>query len=433
MQSWEGLKAQGDDGVKAEAGAVPSQILAGEIARHIEGIVACGPRPDGSDASRAAGRYLEESFRRSGLDVHRFPMIYKVIDGLRTALSTTGTAKEYFPCEANLRSGLTPVGGLEAELVFAGKAFNEDIERLDVGGKVVLAFEDIPFEGKQGDSIRGLGDRVTDCHRAGAAGLVFADYRRDDLIMTWGLHPDLAPIPCVSVSYPSFCRLRHLAQASRAIVHLEVTATVRDGRCDVLTAGAEGPGERPLVILHGTHYETVPACPGANDNASSLGILLELARVLGASGSNVDLLYIATSGEEGGCSGSIDYVAAHKDWLGRRAIAAIAFDQVAGSEVCLSAHGSETLNRLMIDIAGSMGYRLRRDDDPALRLRTGLSDVKPFAELGIPSVYLGGWASDLFYHTPADTPDKCNPNGLKVLADVIRATVLALDSGARQG
>jgi Zn-dependent M28 family amino/carboxypeptidase len=158
--------------------------------------------------------------------------------------------------------------------------------------------------------------------------------------------------------------------------------------------------------------------------------MLELARVLGGSYLELDLLYMASSGEEGGCSGSSEYVDSHKEWLTQRVIAVIAFDQVAGSEVCVSAHGSEPLNNLMIDIAESLGYLLRRDDDPDLQLRTGLSDVKPFADLGIPSVYLGGWASDLFYHTRADTPDKCNPNSLKALADIIGATVLELANKA---
>jgi carboxypeptidase Q len=426
-----GRMEQRGEMMSVEPRSLISRISAREIDRHLRGIVACGPRPDGSEASQAAGRYLEEAFRRSGLEVHRFPMSYKVIDELRTALWTTHPPRESHPCEANLRSGLTPAGGLDAGLIYVGKAFVEDLEGRELRGKAVLAFEDIPFEGNTGDGIRGLGDRVRDCARAGAAALIFADYRADDLIMTWGLHPDLAPIPCVSVSYPTFCRLRHLAEAGRAAIHLEVSGVVRNGRCDVLTAGAEGHSERPLVILHGTHYETVPACPGANDNASSLAILLELARVLGSSCLGVDLLYFASSGEEGGCSGSSEYVAAHGEWLARRAIAAIAFDQVAGSEVCLSAHGSESLNKRMVEIAGSMGYMLRRDDDPALHLRTGLSDVKPFAELGIPSVYLGGWASDLFYHTRADTRDKCNPNSLKALADVIGFTVWELAAEAQ--
>jgi aminopeptidase YwaD len=428
MPSSQGPKDQRGEAMTADVRTLTSQISAFEIAQHLRNIVGCGPRPDGSEASQAAGRYLEEAFCRSGLEVHRFPMSYQVIDELQTALWTATPAREKHLCEANLRSGLTPGGGLEAELVFAGKAFVEDLEDIDLRGKVVLAFEDIPFEGNTGDGIRGLGDRVTDCSRAGAVALIFADYRPDDLITTWGLHRNLAPIPCVSISYPTFCRLRHLAQAAHAGVRLEVSGVVRDGRCDVLSAGAEGHGDRPLVILHGTHYETVPACPGANDNASSLAILLELARVLGGSCLDADLLYIASSGEEGGCSGSSEYVAAHGEWLSRRAIAAIAFDQVAGSEVCLSAHGSESLNGMMIDVAGSLGYVLRQDDDPALRLRTGLSDVKPFAELGIPSVYLGGWASDLFYHTRADTLEKCNPASLKALADVIGATVLALSA-----
>ena len=40
-------------------------------------------------------------------------------------------------------------------------------------------------------------------------------------------------------------------------------------------------GDAPLIVA--AHYDTVPGSPGADDNASGLAVLLEVARLLGAS------------------------------------------------------------------------------------------------------------------------------------------------------
>ena len=224
--------------------------------------------------------------------------------------------------------------------------------------------------------------------------------------------------------------MRHFAESSECLIHILVTAKIHASQSDVISTGVEGPVNQPIIIVLGTHYETVPTCVGANDNASSLGILLELARVFTQIDLSVDLLFIASTGEEAGSFGAIEYVRKHRHWLEKRAIASIAFDQVGGNDVPLSAQGTPSLNRLMIKEATALGYKLRQDDDPELPLRTGLSDAQPFFDLGIPSVYLGGWTSDLFYHTKADTIDKLNPNALKVLADIIAASILRLAKDA---
>jgi len=39
-------------------------------------------------------------------------------------------------------------------------------------------------------------------------------------------------------------------------------------------------GESDDIILVGAHYDTVPGCPGANDNGSGVAVLIELARML---------------------------------------------------------------------------------------------------------------------------------------------------------
>lgn len=405
---------------------ISSRISAREIERHVINISSFGPRPEGSLSNILAGKYIENAFLRASLPVHRLPLDFIVLENLQTSLSVTKPFKKQYLCEGHLRTGLTSNDGLTAPLIYLGKAFPEDFHKSNIRGKIILAYEDIPFEGKGEMGIRYFGERVQDCYEAGGVGIIFSDFRQDDLITSWGIGRDLAPIPCLAISYPSFIELRHLAETTHVEVNIQVKASLQNRQSDVISAGEEGKGTKPIIVLLGTHYETVPTCPGANDNASSLAILLELARVLNSQHLPVDIIYIASTGEEAGSFGMIEYVNRHRNWLVDRAIAAIAFDQVGGNDVPLSAQGNPQLNRLLIETASAMGFKLRQDDDPEKPLRTGLSDVKPFFDLGIPSAYMGGWASDAYYHTCADTPDKINPNSLKVLADIIAVAVLRL-------
>jgi hypothetical protein len=59
-----------------------------------------------------------------------------------------------------------------------------------------------------------------------------------------------------------------------------------------------GDGSHPeLLIL--SHYDTVENCPGANDNASAVALMLECARVLASEGSDYNVRFISFSLEEG--------------------------------------------------------------------------------------------------------------------------------------
>ena len=60
-----------------------------------------------------------------------------------------------------------------------------------------------------------------------------------------------------------------------------------------------------LVIAH---YDTVPDCPGADDNASGIAGLLEAAGALAQHGFQKDLLFVAFALEEYGYPGSLHYV-----------------------------------------------------------------------------------------------------------------------------
>jgi Zn-dependent M28 family amino/carboxypeptidase len=60
-------------------------------------------------------------------------------------------------------------------------------------------------------------------------------------------------------------------------------------------------------ILVGAHFDTVPGSPGADDNASGVAVLLELARLLSEAGANYPIRLVAFDLEEYGLLGSAAY------------------------------------------------------------------------------------------------------------------------------
>ena len=69
-----------------------------------------------------------------------------------------------------------------------------------------------------------------------------------------------------------------------------------------LIAEKTGTDERRVII--GAHYDTVPGTPGADDNASGVAGLLELARLHKGSLSKRTLIFVALVNEEPPCFGS---------------------------------------------------------------------------------------------------------------------------------
>lgn len=62
-------------------------------------------------------------------------------------------------------------------------------------------------------------------------------------------------------------------------------------------------------ILIGAHYDAVPGTPGADDNATGMAVLLELARMFAAQPIKYPLRLVAFDMEEYGLLGSADYAA----------------------------------------------------------------------------------------------------------------------------
>lgn len=71
--------------------------------------------------------------------------------------------------------------------------------------------------------------------------------------------------------------------------------------------------ERWSGVLVGAHFDSVPGCPGADDNASGVAAMLAAAAALGGGGG---VGFVAFNAEEDGLLGSRDFVARGLDELG---------------------------------------------------------------------------------------------------------------------
>jgi len=73
-----------------------------------------------------------------------------------------------------------------------------------------------------------------------------------------------------------------------------------------------GKQENLPIIIIGAHYDTVPGTPGADDNATGVAVLLELARAIALQPLKYPVQLVAFDMEEAGCLGSKHYAAKFK-------------------------------------------------------------------------------------------------------------------------
>lgn len=165
--------------------------------------------------------------------------------------------------------------------------------------------------------------------------------------------------------------------------------------------------------------------PGADDNASGVAVLLEVAKLLaGGPTSDRSLVFVAFDGEEWGRRGSIRYVAHEETRPAKDALAMISLDAVGRlGDGKLLVLGTGTATE-WIHIARGIGFTTGVEstavaDDP------GGSDQVSFHEIGVPAVQLTtGPHED--YHRPSDTPDRIDAGGMVKVATWLREAVVYL-------
>jgi len=168
------------------------------------------------------------------------------------------------------------------------------------------------------------------------------------------------------------------------------------------------------------HTDSVPEGPGANDNASGVGVLAELAPRLRRVKPSCDVWLVATGAEERVYTGSPDHLGAlvlsrrvRARGLGRRLRWALSLDEVGrGPDFWLrsSARGvRRNVEGEMLTGARRAGARVRWVRDEG----SGNSDHRDFQIAGLPAAKLGvGARGEPGRHMPCDRAARLQPRAL---------------------
>jgi glutaminyl-peptide cyclotransferase len=215
---------------------------------------------------------------------------------------------------------------------------------------------------------------------------------------------------------------------------------------------AELPGDSNDVIIISSHYDTKLVKQfkfvGADDAGSSTGALVELARVMAANKQKPKLTYwfVFFDGEEAFCFdwdechnsnpsdpsaklpdntyGSRRYVSQliDKSEL-KRVRAMILFDMIGYKELRFG-RDEDMSSRWLIDTvwqtAKELGYGAYFVNQPE---GVGGDDHEPFLRAGIDSLDIIQLGSYPYWHTKDDTLDKVSAKSLKIVGDVVLASL----------
>jgi aminopeptidase YwaD len=144
------------------------------------------------------------------------------------------------------------------------------------------------------------------------------------------------------------------------------------------------------------HSDSMPAAPGANDNASGVGVVVSLARRLRLIGPWCDVWVVATGAEERGYTGSPDHLGARAlagraraHGASRRLRWALSLDEVGRDyPFWLRSPAAAPRSRVetaLLAAAGRVGTEVSWVRDES----TGNSDHREFQLIGLPGAKLG--------------------------------------------
>jgi hypothetical protein len=455
-----------------------------------------------SRGADATAWFLATEMRKIGLQpaaeggfLQRFDVVPMRIDReqFRVSVIRNGTERSFAPGAVFLPDPTRPID-LTLDVVFAGYGITapefgyDDYAGIDVRGKAVLVFDHEPEEDRPGSVFHGTGftlhantwTKALNAGRHGAAAL---------LVATEPINAHRsAPRAPERANAPPQALARSELRLPRFSVSPEIAAALLEGtgrtaaewqaEIDRAPSPASRPLERVQVRLRGVNEEPVlqpswnvagllpgtdpklrdetilvtahydhlgvqdgKLYAGANDNASGVVAMLEVARLLAPRPLPRSVLFVAFGSEEQLMLGSYHYVAQPLRPL-HSTIAVLNLDMIGRNEEHtpeslgayeLTASRPNQLNLVGAVFSPDLEAVLQRHSARAgLELSTKFDrdssmralfrcDHLPFLQKGVPAVWLfGGFHPG--YHEPVDTVDRLD---FDKMARVVSLTVLA--------
>ena len=429
-------------------------------------------RLTGSEGDYLAAEYIRSDLKASGLKqlykkgFQQFMVTDKIIFGPANSLTLNGAS-------LNLNTDFAPFAfsqnsSFSGEVVFAGYGFEinedslkwDDYSGIDVKGKIVMMLRAAPeIEKLKSPFIRYSKDRdkVLQAKDLGAAAVLLVSGKTFD--------PEDKFDPLTkgeqSVGIPAFRISRKIANQileanKQTIVDIEIklnelrkprsfnTGATVSGRSDVVETTVPTrnvvmviPGSdkklKDQYVVIGAHFDhlgmgglgsgsrvpdTVAVHRGADDNASGVGMMLELAQKLAASPESHkrSIVVIAFAGEEEGLLGSKKFVENPEIDL-TKVNAMVNLDMVGrlneNSLIQIGGVGTaDPFKKMIYASCDTTVLKLSLSDEGY-----GPSDYASFYGKNIPVLFISSGAH-LDYHTPADTWDKINYPGMMKISEL---------------
>ncbi|HEY6330362.1 MAG TPA: M28 family peptidase [Blastocatellia bacterium] len=476
-------------------------ISAERIKRHVDYLASdeLQGRRAGTPYADKAAQYIEGEFRRYGLSpaaqsgfLEPFSFVSDVLMGGENVLRVTaaGSSKLLKPGEEFVPLAFSSTREAQGPVVFAGYGISapelqyDDYAGADLTGKIVLIMRGGPDgdnpHGKFADYTapgRELEFKTLKAKEKGAVAVVFIgdkanfSYAPDsqlpyDLnfldagiaVIQLGQNAARSVLALGDISHGDLEKQLAGAAPARLLqgttIQIKTSVKKIEGKTSNVVGVIRGsdPHLSSQYIVIGAHYdhlgmggpESLAENPygkihhGADDNASGVAALLELARVLSLEKSQLkrSVILASFSGEEEGLLGSAAFT--RQPPVPLEAIVAMLNMDMVGRlrERNLVVGGAGTspawkplldrLNRL-----GPAGEPVAAGTSPRFKLSLeddgyGPSDHQSFYIKDIPVLFFFTGSHD-DYHKPSDTADKVNSNGVSQVAEFVREAVVLID------
>ena len=210
---------------------------------------------------------------------------------------------------------------------------------------------------------------------------------------------------------------------------VEVQQTERMGH-PIYNIIAKRNDDAPQIIL-GAHYDTrmiadqdpdlskrTEPVPGANDGASGVAVLLELARTLPDDTVPVWLVFFDT--EDNGRIEGWDWILGSRAFAEEISIeprAVVIVDMIGDADlnIYLEKNSNVAIRTKIWSTAEKLGYGKQFINEEKFSM---LDDHTPFLEAGIPAVDLIDFDYP-YWHTTQDTPDKVSAESLQAVGETL--------------
>ncbi|WP_342433380.1 M28 family peptidase [Neobacillus sp. FSL H8-0543] len=373
------------------------------------------PRAAGTEGELIGAQYIKSQFEQYGYETELQP--FPFYEALRNNVSGTLEVNGK-PLNPYVMSG-SYSGEVTAEVVYVGLAYADKVPEAVKGKIALIERGDITFVEK----IKNVLDK-------GALGVIM--YNNSGTTNRFGSANPGQNIPAVAITRAQGLDLVEQLKAGSltATIKVEGSGFIEKTSYNVIAKMKPNKNkDTGQVVMVGAHHDSVPGGPGANDDASGVSAVLELARVMAKTQIDTELRFVTFGAEEKGLLGSSYYASTFSEEEADRIVAHFQMDMIgsrdaggdhpAGGLIMYTIDGKKNL---VTDLGSAAGARTAAAETIPMG-QLGRSDHEPFHLLGIPAALFIHSPLEPWYHTPADTIDKIDKNKLQETAEIVGASV----------